>query len=192
MDCVASCAVSEASCAGRSSSKPLESEMATLRKVRADSSHWHVGKRDWSVVGCGLKSIYTKGRRALSDAADIGTPEAFHEWRKQVKYLRYQLEFLAPLWSGPLSELADQAHKLSDDLGDEHDLSVLHQKAQEHSAALSSDLYLVLALIDRCRAELRDKAVRRGRQLYEEKPREFASRLHGYWSNWQAANTAAL
>jgi hypothetical protein len=78
-----------------------------------------------------------------------------------------------------------QAHKLADDLGDEHDLTVLRVKAQVHHDTLSTDFSLLLALIDRRRSELRDEAVSRGRQLYEEKPRAFAARFSGYWDNWQ-------
>jgi CHAD domain-containing protein len=170
-----------------SAAKPLKSELATLRKVRADASQWHLDKQGWSVIGCGVKRIYGNARRALSAAERTGAPEDFHEWRKQTKYLRHQVEFLAPMWPGALSEVANELHKLSDDLGDEHDLTVLREKAQAHSAVLASHLDLVLALIDERRKELREEAIGRGRQLYEEKPREFTARLYGYWSNWHAS-----
>jgi hypothetical protein len=47
---------------------------------------------------------------------------------------------------------------------------------------------MLLALLDRRRLELRDAALSRGRQLYEEKPHAFGMRLHGYWNNWHAAH----
>jgi CHAD domain-containing protein len=164
---------------------PLKPQIATLRQIRSHAKNWQVGKHDWSVIGRGLDRIYGKGRHALSAAEAEGTPECFHEWRKQVKYLRHQLEFLAPVWPEVLGELADQAHKLADDLGDEHDLTVLRQKAQAHQETLANDFSVLLALIDRRRIELRGKAVIRGRQLYEEKPATFEMRLHGYWDNWR-------
>ncbi|HEV7443069.1 MAG TPA: CHAD domain-containing protein [Steroidobacteraceae bacterium] len=163
---------------------PLKSQITTLRRIHSRAKNWHVGTQDWSVIGCGLERVYGKGRRALSAAETEGTPECFHEWRKQVKYLRHQIEFLTPVWPEVLRELADQAHKLADDLGDEHDLTVLRQKAQAHQDTLANDSSVLLALIDRRRIELRDKAVIRGRQLYEEKPGTFAMRLRGYWTNW--------
>jgi CHAD domain-containing protein len=164
---------------------PLKPQINALRKLRSHAKNWHVGKQGWSVIGCGLERAYDNGRTALSEAEAEGTPESFHEWRKQVKYLRHQLEFLTPVWPEVLGELADQAHKLADDLGDEHDLTVLREKAQAHQDTLSNDLSLLLALIDRRRTELRDKALTRGRQLYEEKPGAFATRFSGYWNNWQ-------
>jgi CHAD domain-containing protein len=164
---------------------PLKAQVTALRRIRSHAMNWRLGKHDWSVIGRGLERIYGKGRRALSAAETEGTPECFHEWRKQVKYLRHQLEFLTPVWPEVLRELADQAHKLADDLGDEHDLTVLRQKAHAYQDTLASDFSVLLALIDRRRIELRDKAGIRGRQLYEEKTGTFAMRLHGYWDNWQ-------
>jgi CHAD domain-containing protein len=167
---------------GRTSA--LRPAINTLRRVRSRTARWHLDSKDWSVIGCGLRRVYGNGRRALSAVESEASPECFHEWRKQVKYLRHQLEFLEPVWPGVLCELAGEAHKLADDLGDEHDLTVLREKAQEHGDTGSPELSAVLALIDRRRGELRDKALSRGRQLYEEKPGAFATRLRGYWDNW--------
>jgi CHAD domain-containing protein len=163
---------------------PLKAQVTALRRIRSHAKDWHLGKHDWPVIGRGLERVYGKGRRALSAAETEGTPECFHEWRKQVKYLRHQLEFLTPVWPEVLRELADEAHKLADDLGDEHDLTVLRQKAQAHQDTLANDFSILLALIDRRRIELREKAVIRGRQLYEEKTGTFVIRVHGYWDNW--------
>ncbi|MFL6600246.1 MAG: CHAD domain-containing protein [Steroidobacteraceae bacterium] len=164
---------------------PLKSQIAALRKIHSRARHWNVGQHDWSVIGCGLERVYRQGRGALSAAATAGTPECFHEWRKQVKYLRHQLEFLAPVWPEVLHELAGQAHTLADLLGDEHDLTVLRGKVQAYPDTPSNDASILLALLEQRRLELRDSALRRGRQLYEEKPRAFVRRLHGYWNNWQ-------
>jgi CHAD domain-containing protein len=160
----------------------LRSQIIALRRIRSHAKNWHVGKHE--LIGCGLERVYSKGRHALSAAETEGTPECFHEWRKQVKYLRHQLEFLTPVWPEVLRELADQAHKLADDLGDEHDLTVLRQTTQQHQDTLAKDFSLLRALIDRRRLELQHKALIRGRQLYEEKPRTFVMRLRGYWDNW--------
>jgi hypothetical protein len=103
------------------------------------------------------------------------------------------LEFMTPVWPGLVRELADQAHKLADYLGDEHDLTVLRQKAQEHGDAIPDreDLSAFLSLIDRRRLELQKKAIVLGHRLYEEKPGAFATRFQGYWDNWQASSPNA-
>jgi hypothetical protein len=140
-------------------------------------------QEEWKVIGAGIKRVYAQGRRALTDAREKSSPEAFHEWRKQAKYLRYALERLDPLWSGVIDALADQAHKLADYLGDEHDLTVLRETALASRDSFSDEQTLpaLLALIERCQAALREKAIYLGSRLYEEKPKTFAARFGQYW-----------
>jgi CHAD domain-containing protein len=140
-------------------------------------------EEEWKIIGAGLKRVYAQGRRALADAREKPRPDAFHEWRKEAKYLRYALERLDPLWSSVVGALADQAHKLADYLGDEHDLTVLRETALAHHDCFSDEQTLpaLLALIDRCQAALREKAIYLGARLYEEKPRAFAARFGQYW-----------
>ncbi len=140
-------------------------------------------EEEWMIIGAGLKRIYAQGRRALADAREKPRPDAFHEWRKEAKYLRYALERLDPLWSGVVGALADQAHKLADYLGDEHDLTVLRETALTRHDCFSDEQTLpaLLALIDRCQDALREKAIYLGLRLYEEKPKAFAARFGQYW-----------
>jgi CHAD domain-containing protein len=164
-----------------------------LRESRTAIDRSRVAPDDWNTIGAGLKRVYAGGRRAMTDARKTQQPDAFHEWRKEVKYLRHQLEVLQPLWPGMIGELADQAHKLADYLGDEHDLSVLRETALAHRAAFRDDAAqsALLALIDRCQKELREKALLLGSRLYEEKPQAFASRFGKYWRDWRTEKTAA-
>ena len=165
--------------------KPLR---AALRKSRERAARWRVGRQGWSVIGSGLKRTYRGGRKALAAAQSDRSMENLHEWRKQVKYLWHQLRILQPLWPGLVGELADQAHKLADYLGDDHDLAVLREKTTEHVQAFpsTSGRSALVALIDRTRSKLQDKAVVLGRRIYEEKPRAFASRFGKYWQDWQS------
>jgi len=164
----------------------LRHEMTLLRGVVARSARWPVGRRGWSVLGPGLERVYKRGRNALAVARAERTPEALHEWRKQVKYFWHQLQLLEPLWPGHIGELAGEAHHLGDYLGDDHDLAVLRGKLMEHPQALAPPARsALLALIDRCRTELQEKALVLGERIYEEKPREFAARFERYWRSWR-------
>ena len=79
--------------------------------------------------------------------------------------------------------MPDQAHKLADYLGDEHDLTVLRETALARHDCFSDEQTLpaLLALIDRCQDALREKAIYLGLRLYEEKPKAFAARFGQYW-----------
>lgn len=165
----------------------LKTQRELLQKAHERAARWPVGEHGWSVVGAGFARVYSKGRKALAAAEEDRTPANLHEWRKQVKYLWHQLQALQPLWPGPIGELADQAHQLADYLGDDHDLSVLRSKVLYNKAEFpgAAPRGTLLALIDRLRTELRDKAMVLGRRLYEEKPVAFEERFGQYWRDWQ-------
>jgi len=177
-----------------SQGKALAHSRQLLRETRAAIERGRLPRdNDWDGIGAGLEHVYSRGRRALAAARKAPAPDAFHEWRKQVKYLRYQLEALEPLWPGMIGELADQAHRLADYLGDEHDLSVLRETALTEASAFRDEAALgaLIALIDRCQSQLREKSLLLGARLYDEKPRAFADRFGRYWRDWQAEKSAA-
>src|SRR5262249_14717584 len=102
--------------------------------------------------------------------------------------LRYQLEILRPLWPERLEELANEADHMGDLLGDDHDLAVFRQMlgdAPDHFGD-AGDQEVLLALCDRRRAELEQEAMLLGERFFEDRPREFASHVKGYWKTWRA------
>lgn len=149
-----------------------------LRKARTRLKEMAVKGDNWSIVGPALKDIYRRGRRALAGARDEHTPEAFHEWRKQAKYLRYALETLEPVWPPVIRTLAGEARTLTDYLGDDHDLTVL----QQHIGAEEQ----LRVPIGQRQTELRAKALALGAKLYEEEPKDFIHRFAEYWHEWRA------
>jgi CHAD domain-containing protein len=164
----------------------LLSEVAALQNVYERSARWRVGERGWSVLGPGLKHVYARGRRGLTLAAAKRSPENLHEWRKQAKYLWHQLQLLTPLWPGQIGELADQAHKLADYLGNDHDLAVLRARVLDRAQLLPTRTGrgVLLGMIDQVRTELQDKAFVLGERIYGRRPQAFAARLGRYWSEW--------
>ena len=170
----------------------LKPQRTALRKSRERATRWRIGRHGWSVIGPGFKRTYGKGRKALAAALSDCSTENLHEWRKQVKYLWHQLRILQPLCPGLVGELADQAHKLADYLGDDHDLAVLRERLNEYEKAFpgAAARSALIALIDRARSELQEKAVVLGRRIYEEKPKAFAARFGKYWKVWQSQPSA--
>lgn len=130
----------------------------------------------------GLERAYRRGRSGLDLALDADG-ERWHEWRKHAKDLRYHLEWLSSLWSGPLSAAAEELHRLTDLLGDEHDLGVLVTTlADEHERFQDlADLDRVGAAVAARRAELRAEALDLGARCYAETTRAFLARMEAYW-----------
>ncbi len=164
----------------------MRRQRKVLREIKARSERWNMTGGDWRVVGAGLERIYHGGRKKMKAAASSRASEDLHDWRKQVKYLWHQLQILAPAWPGPLGELADQAHKLSDHLGDDHDLAVLHAKIKAHQETFEDrDYDALVAVLARRRKQLQDKACRLGTRIYQEKPGRFVKRIGRYWQLWR-------
>lgn len=130
----------------------------------------------------GLGRAYRRGHKSLELPLDADG-ERWHEWRKRAKDLRYHLEWLSPLWAGPLSASADELHRLTDLLGDEHDLGVLAATvADEHERFRDlADLDRVADAVAARRAELRAAALDLGARCYAETTKAFLARLGAYW-----------
>jgi CHAD domain len=80
--------------------------------------------------------VYRRGRQALAAVRQKPTVEFIHEWRKQAKYLRYQLDLLRPLAPTALTPLAKTIDRLGDLLGDDHDLAVLRREVAGRPRAI--------------------------------------------------------
>ena len=85
-----------------------------------------------------------------------------------------------------LGETADEAHELSDLLGDHHDLAVLRDDAVERRELFGDgDLEQLLVSISERQDELAANAISLGERLYARKPKAFERRLRSYWESWR-------
>jgi CHAD domain-containing protein len=157
----------------------VEEAISLIEAGLAGIEGWELEGDSWAMVDAAVIRTYRRGRRALK-AAGKGRGEAeFHEWRKRVKDLWYELRLFSPAWSGPLEATADEAHKLSDLLGDHHDLAVLRRDLRERNLGEGETVALEAA-ISRRQEELAAAAFPLGRRLYAERPRDFSHRMRRY------------
>ncbi len=164
-----------------------------LVEARRDARGWKLRGEGWDPLAVGLDWIYRKGRRAFAEASKCPTDAALHEWRKRVKDLWHAAEVLRPIRPGPVSRLVDQAHKLADALGDDHDLAVLREVFPDPDGGCGDVPVgrVIVPRIERRRAELQAEALRLGQSLYEEQPRAFLARFGAYWLAWRSEIDAA-
>ncbi len=168
----------------------LERAATEIEAGGAAIEDWDLERDSWDLVSPGLTRAYRRGRNRFRDTREDPSVESIHEWRKRVKDLWYHLRILNPIWPVLLEETADQAHELSDRLGDHHDLAVLADDARGRRDRFKSeaDLEALLAAIERRQAKLLDEALVLGARLYAEKPNAFANRLAGYWLAWRTSS----
>jgi len=144
---------------------------------------WPVGE-GFDALAPGLEKTYARGRKAMKQAGKDPSTEAFHEWRKRVKYHRYHVRVLRPVWDDVLNAWRIQLHDLSDDLGDDHDLAEFGDTlSAEHGSFRSNrDVQALLGMADRRRAQLQARAFPQGKRMFVEKPKHMVKRFAAYWS----------
>lgn len=162
-----------------------------LRAARRRVDDWDLRRGGWKAIAGGLLRGYRRGRRAFRLARAEPTPENLHDWRKRVKDLWYHLRLLRALSPSTMRGHADEAHRLSELLGDDHDLWVLREALTAEAGEVPGDLDLLIAVIDQRRKRLQADAVLLGARVYAEKPQAFRRRVHRYWKAWRAETRAA-
>jgi CHAD domain-containing protein len=150
---------------------------AGLEEIRG----WNLEGDSWKLIDAGLTRTYRRGRRAMKSAEKNRGEGDFHAWRKRAKDLWYALRLLSEAWSGPLEATAEEAHNLTELLGDHHDLAVLRVDLRERNLGEGETVALEAA-IGRRQEELAAAAFPLGRRLYAERPRDFSRRMRRYWS----------
>jgi CHAD domain-containing protein len=166
--------------------------ISAVRQARKRTKDWTDVRDKWSAVGKGLTDTYRRSARAFREANTDPTPEKMHEWRKQTKYLYYQLQVLRPLWPERMEELANETDRMGELLGDDHDLVVLRHTVAGGPEPFGDegDVEVLLALIDRRRTELEQEAMALGQRFFQDRPRDLGRLLKGYWKTWRAEPAA--
>jgi CHAD domain-containing protein len=162
-----------------------------LIEARRRVDDWPLDSDGFEAFEDGVERIYRQGRRDWRAARKLPSAERMHEWRKRTKDLWYHAALLQESWKPVMSALADEAHELSDRLGDDHDLAVLLQWAHDHESALNGRdpvLRGFEVIVESRRRELQAEAFTYGARLYADKPGVFVARLERWWSAAERAD----
>ncbi|MHB1869545.1 MAG: CHAD domain-containing protein [Steroidobacteraceae bacterium] len=147
-----------------------------LRAVRDRLGSGDSGIYRWSVLEAGLRRVYARARHALRRVRARSSAENLHELRKQTKYLWHQLQALAAPRDRRDGARVAATHRLSDLLGDDHNLAVLRHKALEAPLKPGARQRLV-ARIDAERARRIRQALALASRIYRDTPAVFAARV---------------
>lgn len=169
------------------SPRRIAAVLADLRSAHKRVGRVRARRHGWSALGPGLRRTYRAGRKAFLVARIDPSPSHLHEWRKQTKYWWHIVQMLEPIWPQELRQMARRAHRLSDQLGEDHDLVVLRQSASRSTDAATR--HATLERIERRRNVLQKRAMTLGAIVYKERPRTLERRLHRRWRAWRATHT---
>ena len=182
------------------SDRELKAVTAAMIEMRSRIGHWTFADESGadrmdSFLGTGLERTYRFGRRYLGIVETIGienaTDDLWHEIRKRAKALGYQLRLLRKIWPSVIRAWVEALDELSETLGDDHDLALLHQRILQLPFEASDAEEVVnarqalLRIINRRRNRLKAASFRCAKMIYFEKPGRFANRLTNYWELWK-------
>ncbi|MEE4176029.1 MAG: CHAD domain-containing protein [Bacteroides sp.] len=98
---------------------------------------WEPKEEPSAIFLTGAKATYLGCKSRFKGLKKAQDDNALHAWRKQVKYLWYQMELLLELWPSRFSAWVSDLKELSQALGMHHDLVLLEMALK---AFVASDL----------------------------------------------------
>lgn len=135
------------------------------------------------LVAKGWRKGLDEAHEALETCKGEGHGEAYHDLRKAAQAYWMNLSLLRDLWPSALRAKRDEAKKLVDLLGHEHDLTVL-TTLLDHEPDLFGDgegQSFLLAIIIRRQQELRRQALALADQVFAEPARDEAGIIETLW-----------
>ena len=160
-----------------------------LRDLRRAAKRWRPAHRGFRGLEAGMRRAQRRGREALARARKSGAAADFHEWRKELKALWYQLrlvEAIAPAIRRDVRAL----HQAETWLGDDHNLVVLCEELSKNASLCPDRIVLdrVRLAADRLQCELRARAVDVAKGIYGHRPRPYVRGVERAWKAWRHAS----
>ena len=167
----------------RQDSSVVEAVLAKLTAARRRTPRWAFHADGFDALTPGLARTYRRGRKRMRAAAADPSTENFHEWRKRVKDFWHACQIVRPAAPKKMKRLAKRAHRLSDLLGDDHDLAVLRGYVETHPHDFADDdvRTALVALINRRRRVLQREALEVGAGVFKQSPKQFARGVERGW-----------
>lgn len=164
----------------------LETMRKGLAKAAKRVPDWEVEGDDAAILADGIAKTHGRAVEAMHTAADTGRADDFHEWRKRVKYHWYHLRLLKRTWPELFESWVAAADRLSDDLGDHHDLAVFRSETlPDIDAGSETSREALEGLMRAEQARLESESLARGQLLFAEAPEAAGARLASYWQAWR-------
>ena len=148
------------------------------RRLRRAARRWEPKHGSFGALAPGIRESYRAGRKALARAQKRRRASDFHEWRKHVKTLWYELRLMEGASAAVDAHVAT-LHHLEDWLGDEHNVVVFFETlaAEAPPAGFAAVRHAGI----RRQTSLRRKAIERGKRAYARGTKAFVRSVERAW-----------
>lgn len=168
----------------------LSTVEGNLLQKKEEIDSWSINIKSFDAIYPSIKRVYKRGKKAYEKAIETQRTEDLHEWRKRVKYLRYQLDLINRIWPDMLDTWEDELHKLSDHLGNDRDLYMLDNLMQKNKGKFSdiTSYQLLSSLLTAQRKELQQRSFLLGQRLYHLEKDTFTGLIEASWKAYERKN----
>jgi CHAD domain-containing protein len=149
-----------------------------LKESKRDVGRWKLGS-GWQLIQAGIIATYNTSQNCLANAIADPSIEKLHSWRKEVKCLWHQMQFIHALHGRRVSRLEKRLHDLATALGDDHDLAILAQVVIDNreEVDISSCALSFATAAKKKRLKLQEQAFTLGRHLFQQSSEGFDRHL---------------
>jgi CHAD domain-containing protein len=134
-----------------------------------------------------VRAVYKRGRRLAVAVEADATTEALHAWRRHAQRYWHVLEMFEVVNPARLAPIIGDARRLSDLLGEDHDLAMLAERLRSPRGRPQTRDVVLLRAIDERRARLGRRASKVGSKVYADRARDVERRLQTDWERWRRA-----
>ena len=165
----------------------LEEARERLLAARKRARSWELDEDGWDAVAGGLEKTYGRALKASESARKCPDGENFHELRKRVKYHWYHCRLLEKLWPDMMATRKHAAKRLSDVLGDHHDLDVFAQTLADDPDAFgsSADVEVAIGLARARQERLEEQAWPILDRMLAQEPEVLCEHFEALWTVWR-------
>lgn len=155
-----------------------------LDQAASDSDDWRMAEQ-FSVPES-IATLYKRARASFHKAVQAPRRRNLHLLRQRTQYLRFAMDMVT--MHPPAEDSAFREHllHLADQLGAEHDLTMLLRFVAEKSGKLPRRaMRMAVKTIRRRRARLRERSLGIAAHCYARKPSSVTARLQSLWQQWE-------
>ena len=140
-----------------------------------------------------LAQDYRSGRAGVAKALASQDAEDLHDLRKHVQRHWRHMQVLSAGWPEEMRARLELAKALSERLGEDHDLWLLHCRLRDGAAGRQDAKWVneIGGLCQDRQLTLRAEVARLASQLYAERPKHLRRRLAAYWAAQEATGVVA-
>jgi CHAD domain-containing protein len=133
----------------------------------------------------GMVAVYRTGKKLLKQSVKTDDTEIVHNWRKYVKHLQFELQFIQHYLPDYYIEHINVLQQISNLLGEEHDLAVMldYMNNSLKIDLTEQELHQINLITDKRRNKVKKKAFRLGHTIFDTDSRYFRKEIESFLLN---------